>query len=263
MPLGHLGGAFDRFGKARLVELRQSHEARAAARRDRFRRIVGAKEPALVVVVEGHEQGQPPRQVRHGRSASHAWLWTARAAGAASPATSPPRRRRGRRMPASWCPIPSNRALPEGIYGTMTLRSQILRLLQQEDLNFLLTNRIPRRLLTQFMGWFSQIEQPLVRDAVDRAVALLLRPRPERSEEIALSQHARLLHPRAQGRCTPDRPQPRHSRQPVRCDRRRVRRHRRHHGLSDQGVSLHAWRICSASTTWSMRIATADMPPCG
>ena len=46
----------------------------------------------------------------------------------------------------------------------MTMRSRILRLLQQEDLNFLLTNRIPRRLLTRFMGWFSQIEQPLVRD---------------------------------------------------------------------------------------------------
>ena len=46
----------------------------------------------------------------------------------------------------------------------MTLRAEILRLLEQEDLNFLLTNRIPRRLTTQFMGWFSQIEQPLVRD---------------------------------------------------------------------------------------------------
>jgi phosphatidylserine decarboxylase len=46
----------------------------------------------------------------------------------------------------------------------MTLRAQILRLLEQEDLNFLLTNRIPRRLATQFMGWFSQIEQPLVRE---------------------------------------------------------------------------------------------------
>jgi phosphatidylserine decarboxylase len=33
-----------------------------------------------------------------------------------------------------------------------------------EEINFLLTNRIPRRWLTQFMGWFSQIEQPLVRD---------------------------------------------------------------------------------------------------
>jgi phosphatidylserine decarboxylase len=36
--------------------------------------------------------------------------------------------------------------------------------LEQENLNFLLTNRIPRRLATQFIGWFSQIEQPLVRD---------------------------------------------------------------------------------------------------
>ena len=34
----------------------------------------------------------------------------------------------------------------------------------QEDLNFLLTNRIPRQLLTRFMGWFSQIQQPLIRD---------------------------------------------------------------------------------------------------
>jgi phosphatidylserine decarboxylase len=46
----------------------------------------------------------------------------------------------------------------------MTLRSQIQRVFEQEDINFLLTNRIPRRLVTQFMGWFSQIEQPLVRD---------------------------------------------------------------------------------------------------
>jgi phosphatidylserine decarboxylase len=46
----------------------------------------------------------------------------------------------------------------------VTLRSELLRLLQQEDINFLLTNRIPRRLLTRFMGWFSKIEQPLVRD---------------------------------------------------------------------------------------------------
>jgi phosphatidylserine decarboxylase len=46
----------------------------------------------------------------------------------------------------------------------MTVRSEISRILQQEDLNFLLTNRIPRRLLTRFMGWFSRIEQPLIRD---------------------------------------------------------------------------------------------------
>jgi phosphatidylserine decarboxylase len=46
----------------------------------------------------------------------------------------------------------------------MTVRSQMMRVLAQEDINFLLTNRIPRRLLTRFIGWFSRIEQPLIRD---------------------------------------------------------------------------------------------------
>jgi phosphatidylserine decarboxylase len=46
----------------------------------------------------------------------------------------------------------------------MTVRSQILRLLGQENINFLLTNRIPRRMLNRLAGWFSRIEQPLVRD---------------------------------------------------------------------------------------------------
>jgi len=32
------------------------------------------------------------------------------------------------------------------------------RLLQQEDLNFLLTNRVPRQSLTHLMGWYSRIE---------------------------------------------------------------------------------------------------------
>ncbi len=36
------------------------------------------------------------------------------------------------------------------------------RLLLQEDLNFLLTNRVPRIALTRFMGWFSQIRNPWV-----------------------------------------------------------------------------------------------------
>ncbi len=45
----------------------------------------------------------------------------------------------------------------------MTVRALIGQLFQQEDLNFLLTNRIPRRLATRFIGWFSKIEQPLVR----------------------------------------------------------------------------------------------------
>ncbi len=46
----------------------------------------------------------------------------------------------------------------------MTLRRRVQSLLDQERLNFLLTNRIPRRRLTRFMGWFSKIEQPMIRD---------------------------------------------------------------------------------------------------
>jgi phosphatidylserine decarboxylase len=44
----------------------------------------------------------------------------------------------------------------------MTLR----RLLDPlgEDINFLLTNRIPRRWATRFVGWLSKVEQPVVRD---------------------------------------------------------------------------------------------------
>jgi phosphatidylserine decarboxylase len=34
---------------------------------------------------------------------------------------------------------------------------------QQERINFLLTNRIPRRYATLFMGWFSKIENPIIR----------------------------------------------------------------------------------------------------
>lgn len=36
--------------------------------------------------------------------------------------------------------------------------SAIARIFLQEDINFLVTNRIPRRLATQLMGWFSTIE---------------------------------------------------------------------------------------------------------
>src|SRR5215510_14838172 len=46
----------------------------------------------------------------------------------------------------------------------MTVRSALQSVFAQEDLNFLLTNRIPRQLATRFMGWFSKLEQPLVRD---------------------------------------------------------------------------------------------------
>ena len=46
----------------------------------------------------------------------------------------------------------------------MTVKGIISTFTQQEDINFLLTNRIPRAAITRFMGWFSKIENPLVRD---------------------------------------------------------------------------------------------------
>jgi phosphatidylserine decarboxylase len=44
------------------------------------------------------------------------------------------------------------------------MASLIDRVFQQETINFFVTNRIPRRLATRFVGWFGRIEQPLVRD---------------------------------------------------------------------------------------------------
>ncbi len=87
----------------------------------------------------------------------------------------------------------------------MTVRTQILRILQQEDINFLLTNRIPRRLATQFIGWFSRIEQPLIRDLSIAAWRLFCDLDLTEAKKSSLSQPARLLHPRAQGRRPPDR----------------------------------------------------------
>src|ERR1700720_2166359 len=55
-------------------------------------------------------------------------------------------------------------ALTRAADRIMTIRALIFALSEQEDLNFLLTNRIPRAAVTRFMGWFSKIENPFVRD---------------------------------------------------------------------------------------------------
>ena len=47
----------------------------------------------------------------------------------------------------------------------MAIGHRFLRVLQQEDVTFLLTNRIPRHALTRFMGWFARVEFPPVRAA--------------------------------------------------------------------------------------------------
>lgn len=46
----------------------------------------------------------------------------------------------------------------------MKFTQSIRKLFANEDLNFLLTNRIPRHTATVWMGWFSKIEIPWVRD---------------------------------------------------------------------------------------------------
>lgn len=44
----------------------------------------------------------------------------------------------------------------------MTVRRALIKVLLQEDINFLLTNRIPRQLANRLIGWFSKIENPLL-----------------------------------------------------------------------------------------------------
>lgn len=46
----------------------------------------------------------------------------------------------------------------------MNLTKSLRQIASQEDINFLLTNRIPRIALTRFMGWFSKRKIPWVRD---------------------------------------------------------------------------------------------------
>jgi phosphatidylserine decarboxylase len=46
----------------------------------------------------------------------------------------------------------------------MTVRKVITQIARQENVNFLLTNRLPRRWLTLFMGWLSHREHPIVRE---------------------------------------------------------------------------------------------------
>ena len=47
----------------------------------------------------------------------------------------------------------------------MNISRQLQRIALNEDINFLLTNRVPRAALTRFMGWFSRIRHPWVRNA--------------------------------------------------------------------------------------------------
>ena len=112
-----------------------------------------------------------------------------------------------------------------------------MRVLQQEDLNFLLTNRIPRRLLTRFMGWFSRIEQPLVRALSIGVWRLFADLDLSRCEEDAASP-ACTIASRASSRRARDRSIaiPRYG-EPLRRHRRRLRPRRGHPASPGQRVA--------------------------
>jgi len=69
----------------------------------------------------------------------------------------------------------------------MNARSMIARFALQEDLNFLLTNRIPRHLATRFMGWWSRIENPVVRDLSIGVWRLFADPNLEEADKPAFT----------------------------------------------------------------------------
>ena len=75
----------------------------------------------------------------------------------------------------------------------MQLRAQIQKILSQEDLNFLLTNRIPRVGATRLLGWFSHVENPwVVRASIAlwRRLGGLDRAGPARRLDRACAQRA-------------------------------------------------------------------------
>ncbi len=55
-------------------------------------------------------------------------------------------------------------AYKHGAFTSLMLRRSIDGIFQHESINFFLTNLVARRQLTRLMGWFSRVEQPLVRD---------------------------------------------------------------------------------------------------
>ena len=145
----------------------------------------------------------------------------------------------------------------------MTIRGLISALTQQEDLNFLLTNRIPRAALTRFMGWFSKIENPLVRDASIacwRMFSDLDLSEAKKTEFKSLHDcFTRELKP---GLRPPD-PDPSIVVSPCDAIIGAYRRHRGYRTVPDQGRRPIRCSICSAIPSWWTRTATDGSSRCG
>ena len=233
------------------IERREPLEAGAAARGNVGGRVVGTEELRLVVFVERHQRRQP---ARHARMAGERGVLGVRQLQPPAQRHQRGRERRARpfhRAPVSSWPTPSNRGVPGGVDSAMTVRSELLRVLQQEDINFLLTNRIPRRLVTQFIGWFSRIEQPLVRDLSIGMWRLFsdldLR---EAKKASFRSLHDCFIRELKDGARPIDRRAGRPG-EPVRRDRRRLRRDRRHPALSrPRDFRTRSANSCPSATSW-------------
>src|ERR1700745_3025008 len=98
-------------------------------------------------------------------------------------------------MPVPCRPDPWNHRLAGRFNESMTPQTQGLRVFEQEDLNSLLTNRIPRRLTTLFLGWFSKIEQPLIRDLSIGLWRAFLGVRPAGGEKNRIHGRSRSRYP--------------------------------------------------------------------
>ena len=145
----------------------------------------------------------------------------------------------------------------------MTVRGLISALTQQEDLNFLLTNRIPRAALTRFMGWFSKIENPLVRDASIacwRMFSDLDLSEAKKTEFKSLHDcFTRELKP---GLRPPD-PDPSIVVSPCDAIIGAYRRHRRIPSCSRSRARPIRCSTCSAIPRWWTRTATGGSSRCG
>lgn len=100
-------------------------------------------------------------------------------------------------------------ATPPRAEGRSSVGRELARIFQQEDLNFLLTNRIPRRLANRFMYWFGRIENPLVRSVSIRTWKLFASDLDlsEAKQERFSSLHDCFVRELREGARTPD-PEP-------------------------------------------------------
>ena len=145
----------------------------------------------------------------------------------------------------------------------MTVRSQVCKILQQEDLNFLLTNRIPRRLADPVRRLVQPDRAAAGARPLDRALAAVLRSRPERGEEVAFtSLHDCFIRELKDG-ARPVDPDPAVLASPCDAIVGACGTIAGTRAAPDQGPSLHAARTCWAIPSWSSATATAAMSRCG